>query len=538
MLKSKIFVGSLVGATAFSAIILSSSTVSAETYTKSALIRVQAACTMDGTVTTAHSATIAGGTYREGIGESIVSITCNDAGGFGVYAIGFTGDTNGNNVLAHGTEDVSIATGTATSGNTSNWAMKLEAYENGNNTPTIENGYDSYKVVPSDYTLVASYPNATSATDDVIFRTYYSAYIAMTQRAGTYTGKVKYVMVHPATGPAPEKECLDFECAFNPNVPKIPSNDPDDPDDPDVYYPIQDIDAICGKVKIPTNNSNVPTIQVVDKRDGKKYWIAKLADGNCWMTQNLDYQLNSSTALVHATSDIGWGSDTTTVSWTPANSTMTNDTDWDKNLYTKNPSSVRDGSKYSVTSGNTQNDTIYNSLSACMAANHTKTECQHYHIGTFYNWAAAIAINEDSYPSNLDDEDAVAQNSICPAGWKLPTGIRDDAKTYAGASDFDRLFYAMGVYQTYHDKSDNWEYLSGDEGFASVRTAPLYLTRGGYIGDYISGQGDTGYYWMNTAGYNYNNTIRAQRLSVLSNVLGPGEQDWRDRGMFIRCVTR
>lgn len=29
--------------------------------------------------------------------------------------------------------------------------------------------------------------------------------------------------------------------------------------------------------------------QLVDARDGKSYWVAKLKDDNCWMTQNLDY---------------------------------------------------------------------------------------------------------------------------------------------------------------------------------------------------------------------------------------------------------
>lgn len=29
--------------------------------------------------------------------------------------------------------------------------------------------------------------------------------------------------------------------------------------------------------------------QLIDDRDGKKYWVTKLKDGQCWMTQNLDY---------------------------------------------------------------------------------------------------------------------------------------------------------------------------------------------------------------------------------------------------------
>ncbi len=31
------------------------------------------------------------------------------------------------------------------------------------------------------------------------------------------------------------------------------------------------------------------TKQLIDSRDGKSYWVAKLKDSNCWMVQNLDY---------------------------------------------------------------------------------------------------------------------------------------------------------------------------------------------------------------------------------------------------------
>lgn len=51
------------------------------------------------------------------------------------------------------------------------------------------------------------------------------------------------------------------------------------------------------------------TKQLVDNRDGKTYWVAKLKDGNCWMTQNLDLDLRNITLNSTNTS--------TTSSWTP-----------------------------------------------------------------------------------------------------------------------------------------------------------------------------------------------------------------------------
>ena len=42
---------------------------------------------------------------------------------------------------------------------------------------------------------------------------------------------------------------------------------------------------------ICTNTREGYTKQLVDTRDGKSYWVAKLKDGNCWMTQNLAYTI-------------------------------------------------------------------------------------------------------------------------------------------------------------------------------------------------------------------------------------------------------
>lgn len=55
---------------------------------------------------------------------------------------------------------------------------------------------------------------------------------------------------------------------------------------------------------------NPVTKQLIDTRDGKKYWVAKLADGNCWMTQNL--ALDITEAMANATGNSGLLNSTTT----------------------------------------------------------------------------------------------------------------------------------------------------------------------------------------------------------------------------------
>ena len=67
---------------------------------------------------------------------------------------------------------------------------------------------------------------------------------------------------------------------------------------------------ICQDTKA-ANGANIVTPgnevekRLIDVRDGKEYWVAKLADGNCWMTQNLALDLNEKTLpLKPETSDV------------------------------------------------------------------------------------------------------------------------------------------------------------------------------------------------------------------------------------------
>ena len=71
--------------------------------------------------------------------------------------------------------------------------------------PTILNSFDNYHVVPSSYTQIAKQETSTSTPSSAgaSVQTKYKVNISSSQTAGTYTGKVKYTMVHPNTAPAP-----------------------------------------------------------------------------------------------------------------------------------------------------------------------------------------------------------------------------------------------------------------------------------------------------------------------------------------------
>ena len=206
-----IIAGGMVAVTLISAAVLSSVRVSADTdVVDEVSITVPSACTMSGNIATGneHTASINPNTYQNNIGKTTITTFCNDAGGYAIYAIGYTGDqyTGDDHTKLIGINtNQKISTGTAKTGN-SQWAMRITPVT-GTYAPTIENNYDSenYHIVPDTYEKVATYGNSTDATGGTgsSIETTYAAYISGTQAADTYTGKVKYTLVHPSTAPAP-----------------------------------------------------------------------------------------------------------------------------------------------------------------------------------------------------------------------------------------------------------------------------------------------------------------------------------------------
>ena len=200
--------GILFGFTMIAFLFLSTPTSSAlNTSIDNITIIVPASCSLSGT-NTEHAATINNGTYNSNVGLTTMKAFCNDHEGFAIYAIGYTNEQDGNTVLTNGVAADNIVTGTATSGNASNWAMKLAtpsdpapAYPITLSSDT-SGSFGNYHVVPSTFTEVAYRASGTDvgagATGATLTSTY-QVYISATQPAGTYTGKVKYLLVHPAS---------------------------------------------------------------------------------------------------------------------------------------------------------------------------------------------------------------------------------------------------------------------------------------------------------------------------------------------------
>ena len=211
------------------------------------------------------------------------------------------------------------------------------------------------------------------------------------------------------------------------------------------------------------------TKQLVDTRDGKKYWVAKLADENCWMTQNLDLDLDKNTTLTPSDTNIA-------TNWTPANSTATVIADFHNSNI----------APYSFDPGDYYMNNVIHSARSCDYISGTcgnfstsmfESGEEHGHIGNYYNFSAAVAQNDtSSYTTN----GVSVETSICPKGWRLP---RADDTT---GDEIMALGNRYG-FSRYQDHDD------------ALITAPLYFVRGGALTENgFYGHDFSGYYQFST----------------------------------------
>ena len=151
MKKQKYIITATLTSVILSGLILASTKVNADDVVDYVAIFVPSACTMSGAVNSGeeHNAELQNGLYQENIGKTTLSIICNDSAGFSIYAVGDTNDEYGNTVLDGHTVSPTfdIVTGTATSGNTSNWSMKLSTDSEAPSAVSILNGFSDRKSV-------------------------------------------------------------------------------------------------------------------------------------------------------------------------------------------------------------------------------------------------------------------------------------------------------------------------------------------------------------------------------------------------------
>ena len=207
----------------------------------------------------------------------------------------------------------------------------------------------------------------------------------------------------------------------------------------------------------------------------ESYTVKKLADGKCWMTENLRLGGSSTINLTSSNTNI---TDPFTL---PASST-------DK--------FSNDSTSYTTAGINTsKKDTVQPASDFSPAGK----------IGVFYNYCAASA---GTYCAASGSGSGNAEHDICPKGWRMPTG--------GSSGEYQALYTA---------------YSSNVANFQSALVTPLSGVF--YDGSTLS-QGSFGYFWSSTR-YGGNNMYS---LYVNSSGVGPANNCSRYYGTSVRCVAQ
>lgn len=246
-------------------------------------------------------------------------------------------------------------------------------------------------------------------------------------------------------------------------------------------------------------------VSLTDERNGQTYRIKKMQDEKCWMVDNMKYKGEGTTI-----SNIGDGTEGITL----------NDTDGRYNTV--------DGTNGAAISGTGTNwdKAFYNNPMVASYCYGDSIQSSYTKCGYLYNWYAATAGN-GTY--SVDAEGTNVASSICPTGWRLPSGTSSDTSPTASGTSIVAADY------TVLDASMN-------SGSLSYGFTPGYYAgwqfggawSGVFAGAWVNNlelQGSSGYYWSST---NYS-TLYATHLSFTSSDITLGHYN-KYGGSATRCV--
>jgi len=249
------------------------------------------------------------------------------------------------------------------------------------------------------------------------------------------------------------------------------------------------------------------TATLTDSRDGTTYTVGKLADGKCWMLDNLALDLTNSTILSNLSSDNTNAS--TGLPYLKGTTTRDPDTDASGQYATAGVTNWTSSYSYSAP--------LVNMASKDVIPSDATSTAGGYKVGGYYNYCAASA---GSYcygnGTNYGTSSGNATEDICPAGWRMPAG--------STSGEFSAL--ANAIYGSTSSTNDATAY-------ANYRAA-LHLPLSGYFRNGSPyDQRSYGYWWSSTRrsdDYMY-------RLRASTSTIYPALNDDRSDGYSLRCVA-
>ena len=311
-----------------------------------------------------------------------------------------------------------------------------------------------------------------------------------------------------------------------------------------------------GKIQVDKNS----VVALTDKRDNEIYAVARLADGNCWMIENLRLEhegtvgnnKNDSTVTnqslsqgyggttgtygnfvgLAASESANFSNSTTSLSFADGGmykSSLASPTD----TYNPSTSTLEDigtsnypgyrfprynnSNNASALSSPTFTENYTNAASPSTSGTYKTSTISSY--GNYYTWAAAMA-NTNYYTSSSTSE--AANTSICPSNWHLPS---------SGTTTKEYGILSQRYGGTGSSQSGTG---TGDIMSSRFRSFPNnFLYSGNFTGSPASNRGSGGLYWSRSAGSNYGSYY----LSLFSTYLYPSSYgNSKGNGFSVRCL--
>ncbi|MDR1300303.1 MAG: hypothetical protein LBK50_01195 [Candidatus Nomurabacteria bacterium] len=272
-----------------------------------------------------------------------------------------------------------------------------------------------------------------------------------------------------------------------------------------------------------------------DTRNNQEYCIGKLADNNTWMLDNLKLELTDGMILTPANTNVDTSK---TIYFTQDGTSAGTSLAGMTGNFTTSGYNTRDGSisstspNYDAWRQNDPNDPVMSGSTNCI--NNTSTDFNDGNVsyntnsktgcGYLYNFYTATAGSAAQVEySSGKGLGYIAQQSVCPSGWKLPSG-------QSANGDFGKLDLA---------------YQPGGTGvghnLASPDTQMLWLPAGAWQGAFsggyysgLGGQGSYGFYWSSSV-YSVDYAYVTFFVSNYVNS-GTGDDD-RSYGRAVRCLV-
>lgn len=467
--------------------------------------------------------------------------------------------------------------------------------------------YSDWAIVPASYQRVAYRNSGTDVDNENVYAegamvtATYATYISPTQKAGTYVGQVKYTLVHPANEVPLQPQTTEAGCIrYYPNGGNVEgtmgcqsisasatsatllasnfsregygfagwSTTYDYSDSTGFLGPQEYITFTAGQYTGTNNGLSLyarwiksagnlqgwtgcsslasgAVTALTDQRDNETYAVAKLADGKCWMIENLrladTHQEGASTVATTLTTantnnPLNDGTNVTLKHNYTDTDTFTNLSPTSAVAY--DASTAPEGWCTTNSAACDDQSRIRTDNTANRANNSPNTNSTSmYSYGNYYNWYSATAGNGTySYSTNNNS----VGGDLCPTGWRLPVGGQVTvnttgdfyvlAKTLAGMEPNN----ANSGYSYYSGTVDNVDV--GKLASDALRAYPNNYLYSGYVsGGSLGNRGSNGCYWSSTA----NLSNYAYSLYLNSSSVYPGANNYNKyNGRAVRCLSQ